>query len=154
MAATSPKEAFMPKLTIERGAPGSGKTTHAMRIQPNPEYRVAADDFFEVDGVYRFDPSKLSDAHAWCQERVNTLLLQGVDHVVVHNTNIRLEHMQPYFVMAIACGYAIEVVEHTADYGSVLDVPEHAVLRMRSQFEPFDPAALSFCSVPITVTRI
>jgi len=71
------------------GLPGSGKTTFALWLaQETGGIAIAADDFFVgSDGVYRFDPLRLKDAHAECHRRVNEALAVDEDvTVIVHNT--------------------------------------------------------------------
>lgn len=80
----------MPTLYIIRGASGSGKTTYAQWLQD--EGRIydyhEADRYFQnpfLGTPYKFDPSKLKDAHAWCQKCVeNDMKLYR--HVAVSNT--------------------------------------------------------------------
>jgi len=48
-----------------RGLPGSGKTTMAKKIEGFEHFE--ADQYFEKDGSYEFDPSELNSAHEECQ---------------------------------------------------------------------------------------
>ena len=58
----------MKMLYIIRGIPGSGKSTLAKKIA---SVACEVDDFFvDPDGVYRFDPSLLKEAHSACQKKV------------------------------------------------------------------------------------
>ena len=62
------------ELILLRGLPGSGKSTLAkiilqLRSTDEPEV-LSADDFFEdKEGEYNFDPTKLKEAHNYCQFR-------------------------------------------------------------------------------------
>ena len=77
-------------LYLIRGLAGSGKTTLARTILDSymswdedvDGLMVCADDFFEVDGEYRFDASRLSQAHEWCRGRVEDNMLDG-EHIIV-----------------------------------------------------------------------
>lgn len=52
---------------IIRGPSGSGKSTIASLLVKEFNFRaVEADDYFVVDGAYRYDPAKLTEAHALC----------------------------------------------------------------------------------------
>lgn len=96
---------MMKKMVIMRGLPGSGKSTLASGLG----VVYSTDDFFVGgDGVYRFDPAKLGEAHAWNQVRMREAL-RGEGPVVVDNTNIRLWEMAPYVAMAEEAGWAVEV---------------------------------------------
>jgi predicted kinase len=94
-------------LTIVRGLPGSGKSSYAAKISKNV---FAADDFFMEDGEYKFDPFKLSEAHAQCQERTKLALQNGNDAVVANTFTQRWE-MEPYLVMAKTHNARVVVVD-------------------------------------------
>lgn len=96
------------QLFIVRGLPGSGKTTAAAVIARGlamgallEPVLVAADDYF-VDpdsGEYKFDITRIAEAHIWCQNRVRRGLQQG-RHVVVHNTFTQPWELSPYLDIA------------------------------------------------------
>ena len=60
-----------PTLFIVRGVPGSGKSTFAKHIWN--EYAICEADKYFVDretGEYKFDATKLKEAHEWCRNQV------------------------------------------------------------------------------------
>ncbi len=84
----------MAELFIIRGLPGSGKTSLGNKLSL---LLYAADDFFvDAEGRYKFDPSKLGQAHAQCQENVRKALEFGCEKVAVTNTFTQRWEIQPY----------------------------------------------------------
>jgi len=104
-------------LLLIRGLSGSGKTTLAKLIVVLNDLDhfvgadiFAADDHFMVDGQYQFDPAKLPEAHAQCQERTDASLADG-RWVVVHNTFSCRWELEPYFRLADAHEIEVFVVD-------------------------------------------
>lgn len=134
-----------PKMFILRGLPGSGKSTLASRLVGGGAVTCSADYYFEVDGEYRFDPSKLPEAHKACREAAEAACKAGLD-VIIDNTNIKRAWMLPYLNLAEQYGY--QVFEITVGRPKDRDhalacarrnthgVPEKTVLRMSRDFEP------------------
>lgn len=112
------------KVVILCGASGSGKSTWASQNYPDAIV-VSADHYFiGEDGEYRFDPSKLGDAHGSCLRHfVKCAQSMITDTVVVDNTNTTTVEIAPY--VAVARAYGIEP-EIRAWVGSP---PEHALTR-------------------------
>lgn len=74
---------------IIRGISGSGKSTFAKLIS-EPKVVCTADDFFEKDGQYNFDPTKLGVAHGQCMLKFERALNNPeVENIVVANTNTK-----------------------------------------------------------------
>ena len=132
-------------LYIVRGLPGSGKSTVGRSIQHRSgevPYCYAADDFFMVNGEYRFDPTKLGMVHEFCQEAVRSALFN--DHsVVVANTFTERWEMEPYLRMAEKHGARVVVID-CFDAGmtdaelaakNVHGVPEATIATMRARWE-------------------
>jgi len=94
-------------LILIRGLPGAGKTTRAVEL--NRPVTVAADDYFMVDGEYRFNPKRLPHAHAWCQDQAIQGLRAGLP-MVVHNTFTQRWEMEPYLAAADVVGASVEVL--------------------------------------------
>lgn len=100
----------MQTITLVRGISGCGKTTLAQQLALGGNRKlVAADDFFMKDGAYCFEPSRLPDAHAWCQQVAADSIREG-KHVIVHNTFTQRWEMEPYLKMAADSGCRVTVV--------------------------------------------
>jgi len=125
-------------LYVVRGLPNAGKSTLAATLAP--DFNVAADDYHTDDeGVYRFVPDRIQEAHAWCRGEVEFYLYRGLGPVAVHNTFTQQCDMQPYVDMAKAYGYRLSVitVERSHDGDNRHGVkPEH-LLAMRDRWESF-----------------
>lgn len=116
-------------ITLIRGLPGSGKSTLARKMLAAGE----ADAHFEADMYFEdrpFDPKLLGKAHGWCQTYTEMAHKAGY-HVVVSNTFTQLWEMEPYFDMDPDA----RVIECTGDYGSIHDVPEAQLRKMRMRWE-------------------
>lgn len=131
----------MKTLYIVRGIPGSGKSTFAKSLGGT---HFEADMFFMVDGEYKFDGSKIKEAHKWCQDNVhtamllnNTALLNPV--IVVSNTFTQEWEMEPYYQMADYFDYTVFSIIVENRHGGVNQhgVPEEVLTNMKNRFEIF-----------------
>jgi len=127
------------KLYIVRGLPGSGKTTFAKTLGG---VHFEADQYFMVDGEYKFDVTKLKNAHSWCQTQVsNAMLLNYTANInnviVVSNTFTQEWEMTPYVEMANEWGYTvfIIIVENRHGGKNVHGVPDDKLEIMKNRFE-------------------
>jgi len=132
----------MAKVIIMQGVPGSGKSTF-IRALPGKVAVYSADHYFEHYGEYRFDPSKLGEAHAACMRGFIGQLgrYQNVT-VVVDNTNTTVLEVAPYMAVAAAYGCEVEIVRVKCDpevaaARNVHGVPLHAVRRMADNIAQF-----------------
>ena len=126
------------ELILARGVSGSGKTTLAESLAYKlgmPVY--SADDYFMIDGEYKFDGSKLKDAHATCQNRTEVGMRVGFEKIFVANTFTREWEMKAYYDLAEKYGYRVYsiIVENRHDGVNEHGVPDEAVQGMRDRFE-------------------
>lgn len=121
-------------LVLVRGLPGSGKSTFAQALALTGYEHYEADMFHMVDGQYKFDPARVSEAHAWCLEMATAALESGKS-VVVSNTFTRLWEMEPYQAVAKGLGVQTHIVTMTGKWQNVHDVPAEVLERMRDRWE-------------------
>jgi NEDD4-binding protein 2 len=96
-----------------RGVSGSGKSTLAEKICAEQSFAVivSTDDFFMVEGVYKFDPKKLGEYHAANVRRTEDAMVERCPCVIVDNTNTQAWEMKPYVELAMTHGYSVKIVE-------------------------------------------
>ena len=132
-------------VVLVRGLPGSGKShlAEALRKLTDAEMNVcSADDYFMVDGEYKFDPSKLPEAHLQCQSR--TFASFSIDDMsFTANTFTMRWEMQQYLLFVETFGLNLLVL-NLFDAGltdeelaqrNVHGVPVQAIAQMRARFE-------------------
>lgn len=129
------------ELILLRGLPGSGKSTLAkiiLQIRSTDEPEVlSADDFFEdKEGDYNFDPTKLKEAHNYCQFRCSERMRQQKARIVVANTFTQEWEMDEYFKMAERYNYRVHtvIVENRHGNKNVHGVPEDKLQQMKNRF--------------------
>jgi len=128
------------KVIILRGLPGCGKTTYVRANFP-AALVVSADDYFVgTDGVYRFNPAGIGEAHGSCFRRFIAALQAGEELVVVDNTATMIAEIAPYFLGAQAYGYDAEIITLRCDpvvaaARNVHGVPEAVVMKMATALE-------------------
>ena len=130
------------ELILLRGLPGSGKSTLAkiilqLRSTDEPEI-LSADDFFEdKEGDYNFDPTKLKEAHNYCQFRCSERMRQQKAKIVVANTFTQEWEMDEYFKMAERYNYRVHtvVVENRHSNENIHGVPEDKLQQMKNRFQ-------------------
>jgi hypothetical protein len=103
------------------------------------EYRHKEADMYFVDrkGNYKFKPSKIKDAHKWCQEEVDFLMKYSHSPVVVSNTFTQEWEMEPYCKLAEQYGYRVHsiVVENRHGGANEHGVPVDKLEQMKNRFE-------------------
>jgi hypothetical protein len=94
-------------------------------------------------GEYKFDGSKIKDAHVWCRNEVeirmgdNQVNSQYYPVIVVSNTFTQEWEMKPYFDMAEKHGYKVFsiIVENRHGGKNEHGVPDNKLEIMRNRFE-------------------
>ena len=124
----------MKELFLLRGLPGSGKSTLAKLLGGS---HMEADKYFIDNGEYKFDASKLKEAHAWCQNAVKVWMTYDIKKIVVSNTFTQEWEMQPYYDLAEKHGYRVYSLIVENRHGGINEhgVPEEKLVQMKQRFE-------------------
>jgi predicted kinase len=157
----------MKQVVIMRGPSGAGKGAWIENNLPAGTFIASADDFFMqlldmnaypaancIDFIdvqptfeYKFDVSKLSEAHATCMANFLKALRDGVETIVVDNTNIKHWQFESYVLAAEIAGYDVRVVSivgftvediKMCARRNVHGTPIDVVAKMFLEFEPYD----------------
>lgn len=95
------------KIRIMRGLPGSGKSHFGTKVLPRTlpignSFAVCSADHFFIgeDGVYRFDPKKLAEAHKQCRQAFLEAVQNGKELIIVDNTNTLPTEIAFYYDLA------------------------------------------------------
>jgi predicted kinase len=130
-------------LFLVRGLPGSGKTSFASAIWN--DYAVCEADkfFYDKEGNYNFDPSKLKEAHNWCKNEVEIRMKdhqnnqQYYPEIAVSNTFTQEWEMEDYFKLAEKYGYKVVslILENRHGSQNVHGVPDEKLQIMKDRFE-------------------
>ena len=127
----------MSKLLLLRGLPGAGKSTLAKTVYvPQGYVHLEADMFFERSGTYKFDPTLLGKAHAWCQWETAKTLKEGKD-VVVTNTFTTLKEIKDYVNIAKGQNIELIVIHAQGNFQNVHGVPEDKLAAMKARWQPY-----------------
>jgi ABC-type glutathione transport system ATPase component len=127
------------RMWLIRGLSGSGKSTLG-RILAGSSYLHEADNYFVGgDGVYRFDPSKLAEAHKKC---LYDATINSNHDVFVCNTFTQRWEMEPYLAHARSKGMEVRVIAVSTNLTdeqlaarNVHGVTADVIAAQRSRFE-------------------
>jgi len=129
----------MKELILLRGLPGSGKSTLAKMLVGDKDYcHKEADMYFvDSDGNYKFNPTKLKEAHNWCREEIEFAMKYDHSPVVVSNTFTQEWEMDDYYELAKQYGYRVYSIIVENRHGGVNEhgVPEDKLEQMKTRFE-------------------
>lgn len=127
-------------LAVMQGPSGGGKSTLAKQLKALLEalghtVRICStDDQFNVDGVYKFDPTKLGAYHAINQKLAVEALERG-ESVIVDNTNLQRWEAKPYVEAAVRLDIPVSFHRCAGKFQNVHGVPDFKVDQMRAKLE-------------------
>lgn len=130
-------------LVIVRGLPGAGKSSFANLVWNDYAICEADKFFYDNEGNYNFDPTKLKQAHEWCQDQVETRMKDNQNNpqyypeIIVSNTFTQGWEMQKYFDLAEKYGYRVfsVIVENRHGSTNIHGVPDDTLKKMRDRFQ-------------------
>jgi predicted kinase len=132
-------------LYIVRGIPGSGKSTLAKKLVEHDFLVCEADKYFvdKETGEYKFDFTKIKEAHKFCQDLVETYMKDSLVNdqfyreIAVSNTFTQEWEMEHYMELAKKYGYTVFtlVVENRHGGKNIHNVPEEIIEKMKQRFE-------------------
>jgi len=116
-------------LIMLRGVPGCGKTTFGKLLGG---IQVEADQYFTIDGEYKFDITQLSKAHQYCKSQVEAWMSTNssqinTDKIVISNTSTNEWELEPYYKLAEKYGYAVFSVVVENRHGNAEETNQHGV---------------------------
>ena len=128
-------------LILLRGIPGSGKSTLAEVILMWPSTDgpdiISADDYFITEnGEYKFDATKLKEAHNNCHLLCARKMELNSWRIVVANTFTQEWEMKPYYDLAERHNYRVHslIVENRHGNSNVHNVPIEKIEEMKKRF--------------------
>lgn len=129
-----------------RAIPGAGKTTKAKQL--SKEYKAticSADDYFDVNGKYVFEPSKLGQAHEECFEKFKKSM-SGGKNVIIDNTNLRPQDVEKYldYITNYSGSYEYGVVVYEVYHNDFDKSVEHRTNQESGKNIPLDKMKLMF----------
>jgi predicted kinase len=128
----------MKTLILLRGLPGSGKSTLAKSLVTKDYCHKEADMYFVDEfGNYKFEPSKIKDAHKWCKEETEFLMKYEHSPIVVSNTFTQEWEMEDYYKLAEKYGYRVYSLIVENRHGGVNEhgVPDDKLQQMKDRFQ-------------------
>lgn len=139
------------ELIIMRALPGTGKSTRANAIKDwfeNNGYQVVicgTDEYFtDEHGNYNWSANLIKEAHNWNVERAREYMSNGVNVVIIDNTNVQFWEAEKYIKIGLEHRYIVRVEEVKTPWAGNIDelvqrnvhrVPRESIERMRDKWE-------------------
>lgn len=108
---------------IMRGLPGSGKSAFVK----HHKFVCSADKFHMVGDEYQYDPRKQGEAHAYCLREYTRGIINGIDEIVVDNTNTTCVELAPYVRLAEAFNLNYQIIYLVCDVQKAFSRQIHKV---------------------------
>jgi len=130
-----------PTLYLFRHVSGAGSSTLANQIQTicdiaDISCRVfSADQYFEQSGEYKFDATKLGQAHNFCFNNAEEAMKKEISQIIITNTFTTEKEIKPYVDLAGNYGYTLVslIVENRHGGKNTHNVPDFVLERQLSK---------------------
>lgn len=131
-------------LILVRGLPGSGKSTWVKNQLTNLDFHFEADMWFEKPEGYRFNASKIQEAHTWCLEQTRQALQYKYSQgkVYVSNTFTTLKELEPYIELVQELKCEVEVKVLKGNFRNVHNVGQEILDAMQKRWNDFSGVML------------
>jgi len=112
----------MKKVIATSALPGAGKSYLADKLQKKAikdgftSVICCTDDFFTVDGQYKWDFNFLSAGHEWCYGQFALAMFRETNLIIIANTSLQAWNLYKYADLSSKIGYEFEVVEPKTDW--------------------------------------
>ncbi len=135
---------------INRGLPGSGKSTNAKKIRDaaivsgKTAIIICNDDYHMVDGEYKWSAAKMLFAIEYSQKLLTESIAKQYDVIIIDNTHICVRDMKESIIKAHESGYEIVILESQTSWAWDLEelcirnihgVPRETIKRMLDKYE-------------------
>ena len=134
-------------LYLIRGSSGSGKSTLASILVEsmqdldefvNAVIHLETDArFYDAEGNYNFDASKLSEYHKGCLDATKVSLENGYS-VIVSNTFTSEWELEPYVNLAKKLNIPIQVITVQSNFNSIHNVPAETLEKQKARMKSCD----------------
>jgi predicted kinase len=150
-------------LYLIRGSSGSGKSTLASFLvdaiqhfdtDTNPAIHLETDArFYDDEGIYNFDASKLSEYHKDCLDATKVSLENGYS-VIVSNTFTSEWELKPYVNLAKNMGIPVQVITVQSNFKSIHNVPAKTLQKQKERMKSCDVEKLLQRAKPCIIQDI
>ena len=134
----------MKRLIVLRGLPGSFKSTLANSFKEEGAVVFSTDNFFMVNGEYKFTPELIKEAHTWNKMNALKAMFSSFPFIVIDNTATKWYEVEDYVNMGLKYGYEIDFLEPDNPDRFNVDlcfernthnVPKEVIQRMKDRWE-------------------
>ena len=126
----------MKTLILLRHVPGAGSSFVSKLLSENGKYPVlATDDYFMVNGEYKFDKTKLHYYHQLCLQDTEKEMIKEIEKIFVTNTFTTEKELKPYIDLSKKYDYNLIslIVENRHGNKNIHVVPEETLLKMKNR---------------------
>lgn len=126
----------MKTLILLRHVPGAGSSFVSKLLSENGKYPVlATDDYFMVNGEYKFDKTKLHYYHQLCLQDTEKEMIKEIEKIFVTNTFTTEKELKPYIDLSKKYDYNLIslIVENRHGNKNIHNCPEEIIDKMNNR---------------------